>query len=132
MGTHDIRADELSFEDRMMMLLEAEPEERMRDRDPDVDYHHDSWGPDGENIAAAVGRGPTHRPEVSDDGLEALDDWVEKEYPHIPVESVDFEDKLGLLLDSMQEYLKGLNCQIVPSTGQGLSDIGADDGQSKS
>lgn len=114
MGTHDIRADDLSFEDRMLMLIQMSPEESMRDRDPDVDYYHEEWGPDGVEIVAAVTSGSTHRPEVSDDALEALDEWVEKEYPHIPVESVGFGDKLGLLLDSAQEYLNGLNCRLVP------------------
>jgi hypothetical protein len=108
----------LSFEDRMMILIEMRPEEQMRDQDPDVDYYHERWGPDGVKMVAAVTDGSTHRPEVSDDGLEALDEWVEKEYPHIPVESVDFGDKLGLLLDSAEEYLHGLGCQVVPETSK--------------
>lgn len=118
MGTLDIRADELAFEDRMMMLIEPDFRGQLREiEEEDKDIYHNEWGPDGVDMTISLGD-RVHRPEVSDDAIGALDEWVKKEHPHIPAEKVDFDDKLGLVLDSAQEYFRKLNCRLRPANPQ--------------
>jgi hypothetical protein len=117
LGTFDIDAGQLSFEDKVEMLIEAEPAAGVKRMEEEQgQWNHTEW-PDGVTVAIyPYERERHHRPEVSDEVLDELDEWVQMVYPNIPVDSVDFEDKLGLLIDSAEEYYGILDCTLVVGT----------------
>lgn len=130
MGTREIDAADLSFADRMEMIIETEPGEGLEEIDNDGDgWYHNGWGRGGVKIRIApADRDRPHRPEVGDDALDALDEWVGRNHPNVPVESIDFDEKLTLLLDTAEEYYEALDCRLQQAAAQELGENMAGDG----
>jgi hypothetical protein len=116
MGTFDIDAGQLSFARKVDMLIEADPAAGIAHMEEEGggDWFHDEWGTEGVQVPIYPGdRDRHHRPEVPDDTLADLDEWVREVYPNVPADALDFEEKTGLLADKAEEFYAGLNCTLV-------------------
>jgi hypothetical protein len=120
MGTRSVDVSEMSFADRMELIIEAEPANGLEEIEEEGgSWYSNNWGKSGVKMRIApTDRDRPHRPEVGDDALNVLDEWVRRTHPNVPVKSIDFDEKLTLLLDTAQEYYSELDCQVVNVNSQ--------------
>ena len=107
MGSKEIDARNLSFEDCISLIAMDEPYREMA-KEEGYDYYHPEW--DSVEIVWAAGdRERPHRPSLPS---EEMDEWVEmvqNEWPGVPVESVSFDRQLALFLKRRHEWYMRLN-----------------------
>ena len=112
---------ELSFQDRLETILnhgknftkkakENEKEENQRDYKTHSDFQATPTRPYRKSIT--VSREKPHRPRVDALVVERLHEAVEKEKPSVPAQRLDFDDNLGILLDTAERYYNTLQCHI--------------------
>jgi hypothetical protein len=56
-------------------------------------------------------RDDDHRPRVDESVVEALEKTLTDEKPSVPAEKLDFDSKLGVLLDVKENYYETLQCK---------------------
>jgi hypothetical protein len=111
----------LSFQDRLLTILnhdknfvsrakENERESTASDYTTHSDFHGQWNKPYLKRFA--VERDTPHRPSVDTDVIDKLRTKARTERPGMPVEKLDFDDNLGIVLDAAQRYYKTLQCEI--------------------
>lgn len=107
MGTMKIDATDLSFANQLDELVG--PNYRKESDDLDNMTHNDF--PTGFSISIDADRDRPHRPEVSRRLERDLTETVGEMYP-VPAEQLDFDDRLELFLDAVEEYYAAIDCYI--------------------
>ena len=111
----------LSFQDRLLTILnhdknfvsrakENEQENTASDYKTHSDFHGQWNRPYVKRFV--VERDTPHRPSVDSDVIDKLRMKARTERPGMPVEKLDFDDTLGIVLDAAQRYYKTLQCEI--------------------
>lgn len=123
MGTPMTVVDELSFNDQLATILDAEDSYTEKARENEADNkqgsgfatHTDFQGTPEDPYTAFVNvdESNPHRPEVSTTTERRLRRAVKAEKGAIPVEKLDFGDNLGILLDAAERYYESLQCEVV-------------------
>lgn len=134
MGTYDVDAGGLGFPKQVEMLADIPAGELIehidekesqsgpfqpqyqarRQRGGRTEVYHNDWGKNGTTVHVSTGgREKDHRPDVPEDVIGQLDDWVAEQYQNVPVEALSFNDKLTLLTDKVSEYFERLDCSVV-------------------
>lgn len=108
-------ATDFSFETKLKMLMELKPMENMEDMDTDqFNYSHPDY-PDGLEQEYWIPPGTenrVHRPHVSDDFADRLEDWVDENILG-PVSSYNFEQRVESFLSALEEYEEALGVYLV-------------------
>lgn len=122
MGTDIALVDELSFEDQLTTVLdfdgayteEAHRVEEKNENRMGVQTHTDFQGSPDDPYTVRLGlpRSNPHRPEVGIETIKQLRSAVKSEKPAVPVEKLDFDDNLGILLDAAERYYAALQCEV--------------------
>ena len=123
MGTSVRMAEELSFQDRLETVLDAEDsyaeeareaEEENRDSDG-FKTHTDYQGTpdDPHQVRLRVTQSEPHRPEVDKQAVRQLHHRVKREKSSIPAKKFDFDTNLEIVLDAAERYYEALQCEIV-------------------
>jgi hypothetical protein len=123
MGTPINIVSELSFQDRLEAILNAdksfrdrasENEEKNSSRDTQYKTHSDFQATPSNPYKKriTVSREKPHRPSVDDGFIAQLHGAVKDERPSVPVEKLDFDDNLGILLDAAERYYSSVQCEI--------------------
>lgn len=122
MGTFDIDSGQLSYARKVDMLIELRPAAFLEEVEGEEEkYDHPEWT-DGVQVPIYPDeRDRRHRPEIPDGTLDDLDEWVEEQYPELPVDALDFEEKMQLLVDTAQEWYAALDCHLIP--GEEANDL---------
>ena len=106
-GPHD-----MTFGDRLELLLDVDPVERLEDMEPkEYQYSHPVFE---EGVAVRYnlsGRDDPHRPRVPDETADRLAEWVD-DYSPISGDSLGFEKQVLVLLESLEKYYRVLDCRI--------------------
>jgi len=123
MGIPMSTVDALSFEDRLTQILDStgnivEETKEYRDYNTDSKYrYHDEFITSGEDVPYTVtvelDRDDAHRPRVEEDTIDELKTSIKCEKSKIPVDKLDFDDNLGVLLDIFEDYYETLQCRIL-------------------
>ena len=111
----------LSFQDRLLTILnhdknfvsrakENEQENTASDYKTHSDFHGQWSKP--YVIPFTVERDTPHRPSVDSDVIDKLRAKARTERSNMPVEKLDFDDTLGIVLDAAERYYKTLQCEI--------------------
>lgn len=108
MGTMKIDATDLSFANQLDELVG--PNYRKNTDDLDDRTTHADF-PTGFSISIDADRDRPHRPEVSGRLNRDLAETVGEMYP-VPAEQLDFDDRLELFLDAVEEYYAAIDCHI--------------------
>ena len=109
---------DLSFEDQLGTILENGPdfvESANENETDDATHIHSDFRRKPNNPLVreyAVTREKPHRPEVSQSTIDELEQRVMTEKPGVPARKLDFEAKLGVLLDVAERYYSTLHCQV--------------------
>jgi len=109
MGTTKIDANDLSFADQLEELIGPDYREEVEKLDPSTVTHSDF--PTGYILSIDSDRDRPHRPEVShrlDHDLTAAVDEMQS----VPAEKLNFDDRLELFLDLVEEYYSALDCHL--------------------
>ena len=127
MGPPMSLTNELSFQSKLETILDemdGETVENTRENkeynkeDRKGSYYHgafeDEIEPDSPYVvhADARDRDDDHRPRVDESVVEALEETLMDEKPSVPAEKLDFDSKLGVLLDMQEEYYETLQCEV--------------------
>lgn len=118
-GTWDIAATQFGFNKQLGMLQEGNYVEGIADVGVssalgDSTHVHKSWGKGGVEVSVDYGgRDRAHRPEVEQEVVDELEEWVGEQYPVVPAESLDFDEQLDLFLDKVERFYSKLDCQLV-------------------
>ena len=118
----------LSFQDRLLAILnhdknfvsrakENEQENTASDYKTHSDFHGQWNRPYVKRFV--VERDTPHRPSVDSDVIDKLRMKARTERPGMPVEKLDFDDTLGIVLDAAQRYYKTLQCEIRERAAEG-------------
>jgi len=117
---------ELSFQQKLETILETmggdtlelakENEERNNDHSDAYRVHSDFGDKidyDDPYVAAgdARDRQDDHRPRVDEKIVEELQQTLMDEKPSVPAEKLDFDSKLGVLLDIEERYFESKQCK---------------------
>lgn len=74
---------------------------------------HTGW-PKGVTIQWEVeDRDRAHRPTISDETMEEFPRLVKQEWPSVPVEDLDFDDQLRLMIKRRHEWLHALSGDFI-------------------
>ena len=108
---------DFSFQDRVKSILDDRDDgfisaAREYEKD-DSDYVHGDFGEPHEKQLRLEGRDSDHRPRVDENAVKLLDQAVRQEKENLPVEKMDFDSKLGVLLDAAERYYSSINCEAV-------------------
>jgi hypothetical protein len=109
MGTMKIEAGKLSFSDQLDELVGPNYREEIDDMDPENVTHSDFTT--SRSLSISTDRDRPHRPQVP----EQLDDDLTKavrENTNVPGEKLDFDDRLELFLDVVEQYYRVLDCYL--------------------
>jgi hypothetical protein len=134
MGTPVQMADELSFQDRLEILVDQEDsyldearsnEEDIRNSSKVLTHSDFQSTPDDPHQAQlTITQSKPHRPDVDVPVVKMLETAVKREKDSVPAEKFDFNTNLGILLDAAERYYETLNCEIVKSrTAPDLSNL---------
>jgi hypothetical protein len=111
LGTRTVDAEGLSFERCIELLADADLDER--EEIPDRELIIAGW-PNGVKIPYKVnGRDRPHRPHISSETTQQLNEFLEQENKMLPVEDLQFEDRLKVALDDIESVFQVANCFIV-------------------
>jgi hypothetical protein len=124
MGTTEVRADELTFAERLETVIQRNYSEVSED-----EYLAD-WGPDG--VVAVIdleARDRAHRPEVPEELVEEVAEDAQF-YSRAPTDSLPFDRHLDIILERAEEWLETLNsslmaeqnAKVVQNTGKKVID----------
>ena len=115
----------LSFQDRLLTILnhdknfvsrakENEQENTASDYKTHSDFHGQWNRPYVKRFV--VERDTPHRPSVDSDVIDNLRMKARTERPNMPVEKLDFDDTLGIVLDAAERYYRTLQCEMREKT----------------
>jgi len=108
---------DFSFQDRVNSIVEY-PDDTFtssaRDNEKDdTDYVHTDFGEPYQMKLRLEDRDSDHRPRVDDHVVKLLDRAVRQENENIPVVKMDFDNKLGVLLDAAERYFSSIQCEAI-------------------
>jgi hypothetical protein len=107
-GTTSVDTKNLSFERCVEVLTEVP----LLDTTNYADRYHEGF-PHGVTISYEPdGRDRPHRPHVSGEVTQELVDKVKRQHEALPAEDFDFEDKLSILLDEVEQEFSHVDCTI--------------------
>lgn len=102
--------DEYSFEQRLNVLLNHRPLERLNDMEAGGDYYIKKYRA-GHTRQYYVPGDKVHRPEVSEETAQRLHEWVD-DTGTAPMSVYDFEDKVESLLSAMADWGNRVHIQL--------------------
>ena len=115
----------LSFQDRLLTILNHDKnfvsrakENEQGNTASDYKTHSDFHGQWSRPYVRrfAVERDTPHRPSVDSDVIDKLRAKARTERPGMPVEKLDFDDTLGIVLDAAERYYRTLQCEMREKT----------------
>jgi len=108
---------DFSFEDRVMAIVEHSEGEynntARENESDDSEYCHADFDAPYEKKLRLGDRDSDHRPRVSEHTVKMLEQTVRQENENIPVVKMDFDNKLGVLLDAAERYFSTLQCEAI-------------------
>jgi len=124
MGTPIDAVDELAFRHQLEVIIddadgyrEAADENEEVNNDSSTTYctHPDfeAIPDDPYRYVGVTDRESDHRPYVSEELVESLEETVKDERPSVPAERFDFDRNLSILLDEAERYYESLQCEIL-------------------
>jgi hypothetical protein len=127
MGPPMSLTNELSFQSKLETILDSmdggtieetrENQEHNNDDRKGTYYSgafEDEIEPDSPYVVHADtrDRDDDHRPRVEENVVEDLEKTLTDEKPSVPAEKLDFDSKLGVLLDVKENYYETLQCEV--------------------
>ena len=117
--------DELSFADQVEMVVgfdESFTDDAIEMEGDDGDYVLPTFSATADNpyvvTYSTEGEGE-HRARVPDDVVGAVNAQARLERPQMPIEKLDFDDTLGIVLDAAERYYKACNLVAREKTPEG-------------
>lgn len=110
MGTTEVRANELTFAERLETVIKFDYSEI------DEDSYLKAWGPNG--VIAEIepeARDRAHRPEVPEELAEEVEEDSDF-YSTAPTGSLAFDRQLDIILEQAEKWLEPLNCSLMPAS----------------
>lgn len=125
MGPPKSLTNELSFQAKLETILDSMDGETLVDARENEETNNDGDGymvhsdfadkieADSAYVVSADARDrdDDHRPRVDESVVEALEKTLTDEKPSVPAEKLDFDSKLGLLLDVKERYYETVQCK---------------------
>ena len=126
MGTSMRTVDGLSFQDKLETILDSMNGDMLESASDNVQTNNDTDNsyvvhPDFEDkiqpgepyvvAADAEDRDEPHRPRVMTSVIVELEEVIKEEKPTVPAETLDFDDKLSVLLDIAERYYESVHCK---------------------
>ena len=116
--------DELSFADQVEMVVsfdESFSDEAIEMEDDGKDYYFPTFsrGPDNPYVVSYSAQEGEHRAQVPDDVVDATNAQARLERPQMPIQKLDFDDTLGIVLDAAERYYKACNLVAREKTPEG-------------
>ena len=112
---------ELSFQDQLLPILNHDKDfvsraKEIEQENSALDFKTHSDFEGGWNrpyvMGFTVGDRDAHRPSVDNEVIDRLNAKAKTERPRTPVEKLDFDDTLGIVLDAAERYYNSLQCEI--------------------
>ncbi|MUV91141.1 hypothetical protein GJ629_15635 [Halapricum sp. CBA1109] len=116
-GTTSVHPGELSFADQLRACVDYADGVRHNLRNDDLGgYTHAELRTPYTFENDSTGRDRPHRPEVPEELMDDLVEALNNEYPELPVEDMDFNKQMDLLLDPLAKYYRKLDCYLSVNT----------------
>jgi hypothetical protein len=115
-GNKEIDARRLSFDKCITLIAPGKMggdswRGLVKSQKPNATYSHPEW--DKATISWDAGdRDRSHRPTISRETMAKWDEWLNNEWPGLPIESFSFDKQLRLLLKRRHEWLDSLSTKI--------------------
>ena len=125
MGPPMSLTNELSFQSKLETILDSMDGGTLDDARDNEEKNNDGGGymvhsdfadkieADSPYVVSADtrDRDDDHRPRVEENVVEELEKTLTDEKPSVPAEKLDFDSKLGLLLDVKERYYETVQCK---------------------